>query len=101
KIVWNPLKASGPASLVGADVMEAHGPLPNVKGPCIVNMDGTDVNWKKRPSPDYLRYKEGPKNWINGGPPLQQYLEEYANKCEMVLVWGGEDNGFKSSYTGP
>lgn len=94
KIVWNPLKAPGkPAKAVGADYVEGHGPGPKLIGPCITNLDGTDINFPKRTSVAVKTYVEGqPKNWVNAGSALQSYAQEYANKCEMTFFWVVEDN---------
>jgi hypothetical protein len=102
KIVWNPLKPSGEtARSVGADFIEGHGPGPNLKGPCITNLDGTDINFPERTSVAVKTYVEGqPKNWVNSGAALQSYAQEYANKCEMVLFWGVEDNCNDSGFVG-
>lgn len=102
QLVWNPLSSSGSAAQVGADLIEGHGSSPTkLKGRCITNLDGTDVNFPRRKSYAVKTYKEGtPKNWINAGNALQQYLEEYANKCELAFVWIYEDNCFNEGYAG-
>ena len=100
KIVWNPLKPKGPARAVGADLVEGHGPAPKLSGPCIANLDGTDVNFPERTSTMVKTHVEGqPKNWVNSGAALQSYLNEYGNKCELAFVWTVEDNCNNSGDT--
>lgn len=98
RIVYNPLTPNlSKFSSSTGDLYEQHGPVPLVKAPCIVNPDGTDINFEfvgGRKSLVAIQAEKtgGPKNYINAGAPLQQYIEQYANTCEFVYLWTVEDN---------
>lgn len=86
RVVWNPLSASTTSVRDdGADFIEGHGKLPPVDPACLVNMDGTDVDFPERKS--ILD-----SNSIQSGNPLMQFIATYADKCEIVFVWTSEDN---------
>lgn len=94
-IVWNPLHGKLQASRTGANLAEGHGPGPNFTGPCITNLDGTDINFPDRLTCAAKTYnEEGTKNWINSGNALRSYITEYANRCEVAFLWVGEYNQF-------
>jgi len=93
RIVWNPLAASSSTSSSlrnGSDLLEGHGSTPNIFGPCIANLDGTDIDFPSRPTPN--RKIKDNKNYVQSGNPLQQYIETYANRCEVVFLWTQEMN---------
>jgi hypothetical protein len=91
RIVWNPHRASlSTRKFVGADLVEGHGLYPNLKAPCIYNMDGTDVKYSNRPA---LGEDSGIKNYFHSGRPLFQQIEKYANRCEVAFIWNQEGNG--------
>lgn len=97
RIVWNPLQ--GAAVGTTAELLELHGPAPKFpKGSaCLTNLDGTDINFPQRKSLAFLVHEKdplSPKNYINAGNALQQYIAEYANRCEFVMLWVAEDNCF-------
>lgn len=96
RVVWNPLKASpGRRKKAEADLIEGHGPNPNVNAPCLTNLDGTDINFPSRKAGAAIAHEKDesvPKNYLNSGNALQQHLEEYANKCEVAFLWVGEYN---------
>lgn len=93
RIVWNPLKAApGRREKAKADLIEGHGHTPNVKAPCLTNLDGTDISFPQRKSNAEKNYTIGHKNWINSGASLQQHLEAYANRCEVAFLWVAEFN---------
>lgn len=88
RVVWNPLKWSG--QMNGADLIEQHGTVPKFKKntPCITNLDGADIDFPERPS-DHVKLK---LEYLVAGAGLQQYIEQYANMCEVVFLWTVEDN---------
>lgn len=88
RTVWNPLNGTNETGriITGADLVEAHGGLPNVSAPCLVNLDGTDIDFPERPT--YMQ--KG--NFVASGAPLMNYIATYANKCEVVFLWTVEDN---------
>lgn len=98
RTVWNPLKGYSQTARrrTKADLVEGHGPLPTIDAPCLVNMDGTDIDFPERKS--YM-----PKgNFIASGRPLMNYISTYANKCEIVFLWTVEDNcNFTSNFVDP
>lgn len=95
RVIWNPVTAPAKGHLAGADLVEGHGPQPPVFPACIVNLDGTDISFPERPSssPD--------GNYIESGRPLLSYIEEYANRCELVFLWVAEDNCAESKFKDP
>jgi len=102
RIVWNPLQASSKRRVrARADLIEGHGFSPPISAPCIYNMDGLDVSYKQRPALGEADYQEGQtKNWVKSGPPLQQLLEDYANRCEAAFLWTAEGNGLDTRRGG-
>jgi hypothetical protein len=98
RTVWNPLNGFNEAARrrTGADLVEGHGILPPLQRPCLVNLDGADIDFPTRPT--YM-----PKgSFIESGRPLMNYISTYANKCEIVFLWVVEDNcNFKSSFIDP
>lgn len=89
-IVWNPITRN--KSLNGADYLEQHGKNPAVKAPmCVINLDGTDINFKERLAPNKKYYRKGLKNWIEADD-LKTYLQKYASKCQVVFIWVFEYN---------
>lgn len=98
RTVWNPLVGGDEASRTAtqADLVEAHGPLPQVQTSCIVNLDGTDIDFPSRPS----TMERG--NYVQSGAPLTQYVATYANQCEVVFLWVLEDNcNYSSRFVDP
>lgn len=94
-IVWNPVSTAALSfTKIGADLYESHGVRPKVvKNKCIVNMDGTDINFPERYSRNARFHKLGqPKNWINAGRDLQAYMQNYSNICPLVFLWVTEFN---------
>jgi hypothetical protein len=101
RVIWNPLGGNSiNRRRTGADYIEDHGLFPLVKAPCIVNTDGLDIGFPERKSfweKEYRRLRalgvpNVSKNWINSGRPLQQYFEEFANRCETAYFWVDEYN---------
>lgn len=99
RVVWNPLRtSSNRLKRANSDLIEGHGMYPPIVSPCVYNMDGLDVSYQQRPAIGEFQHQEGqPKNWIKSGPPLQQLLEDYANRCEVAFLWTAEGNGLKSN----
>jgi hypothetical protein len=98
RTVWNPLRGFNEKSrkVTGADLVEGHGSGPNIKSPCIVNLDGTDIDFPQRPS----AFQKG--GYVESGRPLMQYISTYANRCEVVFLWVLEDNcNFSKSFIDP
>jgi hypothetical protein len=95
RVVWNPLNPSQEQlTTTAADLIEGHGPTPNISAPCVYNMDGTDVSYPFRAAIGEADHREGTaKNWVQSGPPLFQLIEELANRCEVAFVWSAEGNG--------
>lgn len=95
RVVWNPLNPSQEQlTTTAADLIEGHGPTPNISAPCVYNMDGTDVSYPFRAAIGEADHREGTaKNWVQSGPPLFQLIEELANRCEVAFVWTAEGNG--------
>lgn len=91
KVVWNPLYPTGRAN---ADYLEQHTKRPLAFPPCIVDLDGTDISFKRRVS--WVK-RAGDNNYIEAGPELQRYIEKYSKKCEVVFLWVMEDNGIADS----
>lgn len=87
RFVWNPAginKAS--RRLIPDTVHELHvdgDHLPDLKPPCIVNLDGTDIHFAKRPAilPRYMHESQLPK-----------YLRRY-ERAEANFLWLPECNG--------
>lgn len=83
EIVWNPLNAG----TIPGTIHEKHGITPNVQPPCVVNLDGKDIDLAIR------------KSNYSGGSIKEADLLAYINKyqmCEMVFLWVGEDNCIQS-----
>lgn len=89
-IVWNPIRATSEASSANADFIEQHSFNPKVNIPCIINLDGTDISFPSRISPNKKHYRGGWKNWIES-TDLKKFLEKY-NKCDIVFLWVMEYN---------
>lgn len=101
RIVWNPHRVSlSTRKIVKADLIEGHGQFPNLKAPCVYNMDGTDVKYNNRPA---LGEGSGIKNYYHSGRPLFQHIEKYANRCEVAFIWSQEGNGlsYKTGFKDP
>jgi hypothetical protein len=98
RTIWNPLTGYTQASRqkTQADFVEGHGILPNLQTPCIVNLDGADIDFPQRKT--YM-----PKgSYIQSGRPLMNYISTYANKCEIVFLWIVEDNcNFTNRFIDP
>ena len=99
RIVWNPLSPHpSRRSKTRADLIEGHNINPNIRAPCLYNMDGTDVSYPFRPAIGERSHQEGQaKNWVQSGPPLFQLIEEFANTCEVAFIWTAESNGIDES----
>lgn len=84
RVAWNPLKYNG--KRYGADLLEGHGGVINIQAPCIANLDGTDISFPQRPSRHRDPYV------IHSGEELQEWIQTYANRCEVAFLWTVEDN---------
>jgi hypothetical protein len=95
RVVWNAFRGSrNTIKPTRADLMEGHGFSPNIKAPCIYNMDGLDVAYPTRPALGQVNHREGGmKNWLQSGSPLFQQMEKYANRCDVAFIWTQESNG--------
>jgi hypothetical protein len=83
EIVWNPLHGSP----IAGTIFEQHGINPSVSPPCVVNLDGKDIDLNVR------------KSYYSNGSILEKDLEGWIRKyqhCEAVFMWLGEDNCVKS-----
>lgn len=89
-IVWNPIKPTISAKVTNADFIEQHSTNPKVAIPCLVNLDGTDISFPTRISPNKKFYRTGRKNWIESSD-LKKFLEKY-KKCDVVFLWVSEYN---------
>lgn len=90
RIVWN---SEFPPKLNGADLKEHHTKNPKVTSPCIINNDGTDIEFKQRRSvfPRIIKSGKGVRNFINKG---------IKKSCEFIYLWVAEDNCIdKNIYT--
>lgn len=76
----NPQKA-----LAGADIIEGHGSRPRVKAPCIVNLDGEDIDWLNKAAilPNAIPETK-----------LAAYLERY-KFCKANFLWTAGANGIR------
>lgn len=88
-IVWNPIQKGKKTN--GADFIEQHGKSPKVKSPCVVNLDGTDINFNDRLSPQKRYYRSGLKNWVES-TDLKEYVKKYSVKCDVAFIWVFEYN---------
>ncbi|MCO6429983.1 MAG: hypothetical protein J5J00_03915 [Deltaproteobacteria bacterium] len=86
KAVWNPVGNSRHASPIQGTIFEMHGKNPDVKPPCIADLDGTDIHFPAR-KPVMRRKIQSSK--------VPEYFERY-RQCEHVFLWVGEFNGISS-----
>jgi hypothetical protein len=94
RMLWNPLREKQTISvnMVGADLVEAHGRNPLVSAPCLINTDGTDISFPNDARPSNF----GPGWFITAGSDLENYINNFTNKCEIVFLWTAEDNCIRS-----
>ena len=99
RTVYNPLARSSDTNRkrVGADLREGHGSMPSLGTACLTNLDGTDINFRTRPS--YM----DKSNYVNAGRALTQHIASYASKCEIVFLWIVEYNcnGGSANFVDP
>lgn len=88
--VWNPIKPTKFANSANADFIEQHSTDPKLEPPCIVNLDGTDISFPERISPNKKFYTIGKKNWIES-TKIGSFFKKY-EKCEIVFLWVSEYN---------
>lgn len=92
KMVWNPLRKA--KTLLNADYAENHGKRKRPVSPCIMNTDGTDINFAKRKSVEKKNFEQGTngsKTWLDEGAQLQGYVDKLSY-CEYIFLWVREDN---------
>lgn len=98
RIIWNPIAKTSTPKGTGADLIEQHGWFPNfTTHSCTFNNDGSDINFPERKTRDAILHEKDhnhPKNYLNAGNSLQSAVEEFANQCEVIYLWVGEDNCF-------
>lgn len=83
EIVWNPLHGTP----IEGTIFELHGINPQLQAPCVVNLDGKDIDLEVRRS----RYSNGSIHERD----LEGWIRKYQH-CEAVFLWLGEDNCVKS-----
>lgn len=92
QIVWNPLRRA--RQLNGANYSENHGKRARPTTPCIVNTDGTDINFRSRKSVEKRNFESGvngSKTWLEAGEQVKGYIEKYSY-CDYIFLWVREDN---------
>ena len=92
KMVWNPLRRA--RNLLNADYVENHGKRKRPISPCIMNTDGTDINFPTRKSVEKINFEQGTngsKTWLDAGSRLASYVDKFSY-CEYMFLWVREDN---------
>lgn len=87
KMVWN---GNG---TVPNTVKEVHGSSTPVSAPCIVNLDGQDIDFVKRPT-QYTAVKPIHES------KLPDFIKRYAH-CDAIFLWTAEDNCRTKSWKDP
>lgn len=108
RINFNPIKPGGFSESTG-DIYEQHNLYPQVSAPCMVSLDGSDINFEFTKGRKSIWAKQAekdpnfPKNFFNTSAPLQAWIEQYANTCETAELWVLEDNcnGDKLEFVDP
>lgn len=82
QIVWNPRGTNNLNKVQGAQFLEKHGSSPKLKAPCIVNLDGEDIDFHKRASFMAENISED---------ELPRFFDAYS-ACDAACLWISEYN---------
>jgi len=93
KISWNGMKSIA----WNADLIEKHSANPNISPPCIVDLDGEDIDFPERRS-EALNDGNEWTNAVNVNN-LKKYIETLANRCDLYYLWAWESNCSTSGAT--